>query len=189
MLSSRMRGQDASPGIPARWMTASAPWQAAVMASRSVTDAWTASSAGPAVSGAMSSTRSVRPGRASLGRNIDPTRPAAPVMTMTDTRQPPSHGRTQSPAHRPSNGPASSGPSIPARSQTGTRSYTHSFYQSVRIVGSCPNGLDAGFADTASDERSPHGDYRGSAHSGGGRGAGHRARRLQRAGLAPRGPP
>ena len=57
-----MRGQDASPGIPARWMTASAPWQAAVMASRSVTDAWMASSAGPAVSGAMSSTRSVRPG-------------------------------------------------------------------------------------------------------------------------------
>ena len=98
-----MRGQDASPGIPARWMTASAPWHAAVMASRSVTDAWMASSPGPAVSGAMSSTRSVRPGRASLGRNMDPTRPAAPVMTMTDTLRP---FRCLT---------------IPARSQTGTR--------------------------------------------------------------------
>ena len=98
-----MRGQDASPGIPARWMTASAPWQAAVMASRSVTDAWMASSPGPAVSGAMSSTRSVRPGRASLGRSMDPTRPAAPVMTMTDTMRP---FRCLT---------------IPARSQTGTR--------------------------------------------------------------------
>ena len=57
-----MRSQDSSPGIPARWMTASAPWQAAVMASMSVTDAWMASSPGPAVSGATSSTRSVRPG-------------------------------------------------------------------------------------------------------------------------------
>jgi hypothetical protein len=84
-----MRGQDASPGMPARWMTASAPWQAAVIASMSVTEAWMASSPGPAVSGAMSSTRSVRPGRASLGRSMDPTRPAAPVMTMTDTGQPP----------------------------------------------------------------------------------------------------
>ena len=82
-----MRSQDASPGIPARWMTASAPWQAAVMASMSVTDAWMASSPGPAVSGATSSTRSVRPGRASLGRSMDPTRPAAPVMTTTDTAQ------------------------------------------------------------------------------------------------------
>ena len=110
-----MRGQDASPGIPARWMTASAPWQAAVMASMSVTEAWMASSAGPAVSGAMSSTRSVRPGRASLGRNMEPTRPAAPVMTMTDTRQPLSIA------------------SVPARLQTGTRSRTHPFYQPVRI--------------------------------------------------------
>jgi len=83
-----MLAQDASPEIPARWMTASAPWHAAVMASMSVTDAWIASSPGPAVSGAMSSTRSVRPGAASLGRSMDPTRPAAPVMTMTDTTQP-----------------------------------------------------------------------------------------------------
>src|ERR1700727_3916515 len=83
MFSSLIRSQDASPGIPARWMTASAPWQAAVMASRSVTDAWTTSSPGPAVIGAMSRTRSVRPGRASRGRSIDLTRPAAPVMTTT----------------------------------------------------------------------------------------------------------
>src|SRR6266496_2410982 len=88
MFSSQMRGQSASPGMPARWMTASAPRQAAVMASMSVTDAWMASSPGPAVSGAMSSTRSVRPGRASRGRSMDPTRPAAPVMTTTDTPQP-----------------------------------------------------------------------------------------------------
>jgi len=60
------------------------------MASRSVTDAWIASSPGPATSGAMSSTRSVRPGAASLGRSMDPTRPAAPVITMTDTPSPPS---------------------------------------------------------------------------------------------------
>src|SRR5512142_3085694 len=84
MFSSLIRSQDASPGIPARWMTASAPWQAAVMASRSVTDAWMTSSPGSAVIGAMSSTRSVRPGLASLGRSMEPTRPAAPVMTKTD---------------------------------------------------------------------------------------------------------
>ncbi len=83
-----MRSQDASPGIPARWMTASAPRQACVIASRSVTDAWMASSPGPAASGAMSSTRSVRPGRASRGRSMDPMRPAAPVMTTTDTSKP-----------------------------------------------------------------------------------------------------
>src|SRR5215469_3103204 len=69
-------------------MTASAPWQAAVIASRSVTEAWIASSPGPAVSGTRSSSRSVRSGRASLGRSMDPTRPAAPVMTTTDTGQP-----------------------------------------------------------------------------------------------------
>src|SRR5689334_13217598 len=91
MFSSLIRSQDASPGIPARWMTASAPWQASVMASRSVTDAWTTSSPGSAVIGAMSSTRSVRPGRASLGRSMDPTRPAAPVMTTTDMSSAPSH--------------------------------------------------------------------------------------------------
>jgi len=85
MLVWRIWGQGASPGIPARWMTASAPRHASVMASRSVTDAWIASSPGPATSGAMSSTRSVRPGAASLGRSMDPTRPAAPVITMTDT--------------------------------------------------------------------------------------------------------
>src|SRR5580693_4732167 len=89
MLVSRMRGQDASPGIPARWMTASAPWQAAVIASRSVTEAWIASSPGPAVRGCRSTRRSVRSGRASLGRSMDPTRPAAPVMTTTDTGLPP----------------------------------------------------------------------------------------------------
>src|SRR6516164_2166258 len=60
------------------------------MASISVTDAWMASSPGPAASGAMSSTRSERPGRASLGRSMDPTRPAAPVMTTTDMAQSPS---------------------------------------------------------------------------------------------------
>src|SRR4029077_16828943 len=90
MFTSLMRSQDSSPGIPARWMTASAPRQAAVMASMSLTDAWMASSRGGAVSGATSSTRSVRPGRASLGRSMDPTRPAAPVMTTADTG-PPSH--------------------------------------------------------------------------------------------------
>src|SRR5580698_7329554 len=100
MLVSRMRGQDASPGIPARWMTAAAPWQAAVIASRSVTEAWIVSSPGPAVSGARSSRRSVRPGRASRGRSMDPTRPAAPVMTTTDTGPPPipSNNRTYWPA-------------------------------------------------------------------------------------------
>ena len=61
------------------------------MASMSVTDATMASSPGPAVSGAMSRTRSVRPGRASLARSIDPTRPAAPVMTTMDISQPFSH--------------------------------------------------------------------------------------------------
>src|SRR5579863_4796900 len=85
MLVSRICGHGASPGIPARWMRASAPWHAAVMASRSVTEAWIASSPGPATSGAISSTRRVRPGAASLGRNMDPTRPAAPVITMTVT--------------------------------------------------------------------------------------------------------
>ncbi len=85
------------------------------MASMSVTDAAMASSPGPAVSGAMSRTRSVRPGRASLGRNMDPTRPAAPVMTTTDIFQP----------FR-----------IPAGLRTGTRSFTHSFYQPGRFVGS-----------------------------------------------------
>src|ERR1700722_17277953 len=89
MLVSRIRGHDASPGIPARWMTAPAPWQAAVIASRSVTDAWIASSPGQAVSGCRSIKRSVRSGRASLGRSMDPTRPAAPVMTTTDTGLPP----------------------------------------------------------------------------------------------------
>src|SRR5580704_13484476 len=95
-----MRGQDASPGIPARWMTAAAPWQAAVIASRSVTEAWIVSSPGPAVSGARSSRRSVRSGRASRGRSMDPTRPAAPVMTTTDTGPPPipSNNRTYWPA-------------------------------------------------------------------------------------------
>ena len=115
MFSSLMRSHDASPGMPARWMTASAPWQAAVIASMSVTDAAMASSPGPAVSGAMSRTRSVRPGRASLGRSMDPTRPAAPVMTTTDIPQP----------FR-----------IPAGLRTGTRSFTHSFYQPGRFVGS-----------------------------------------------------
>src|SRR6201982_3140393 len=47
MFSSLMRSHDASPGMPARWMTASAPWQAAVIASMSVTDAAMASSPGP----------------------------------------------------------------------------------------------------------------------------------------------
>ncbi len=56
------------------------------MASMSATDAWIASSPGPASSGAMSSTRSVRPGAASLGRSMEPIRPAAPVITMTGTR-------------------------------------------------------------------------------------------------------
>ena len=70
------------------------------MASMSVTDAAMTSSPGPAVSGARSSSRSVRPGRASLGRSMDPTRPAAPVMRTTDTPGPfsdlayrPGHGR------------------------------------------------------------------------------------------------
>ena len=108
MLVSWMRGQGASPGIPARWMTASAPRHAAVMASRSVTDASIASSPGPATSGATSSTRSVRSGRASLGRSIDPTRPAAPVITMTDTAyqapffgQQPGKCGNSGPGHRP----------------------------------------------------------------------------------------
>ena len=51
-----------------------------------------ASSPGPAASGPMSSRRRVRPGRASLGRNMDPISPAAPVMTTTDTRSPPLSG-------------------------------------------------------------------------------------------------
>ncbi len=96
-----MASHGASPGIPARWTTASAPWHAAVMASRSVTDAWIASSPGPATSGAMSSTRSVRPGAASLGRSMDPTRPAAPVITMTGTLSPP-----RAPFYQPAGQPA-----------------------------------------------------------------------------------
>ena len=40
MFVSRTRGQDNSPGIPARWMTASAPWQAAVTDPSPVTDGY-----------------------------------------------------------------------------------------------------------------------------------------------------
>src|SRR5271166_6563908 len=167
MLRSRMRRQDASPGIPARWMTASAPWQAAVMASMSVTDAWMASSPGPAVSGAMSSRRSARPGRASLGRNMDPTRPAAPVMRMTDTRQ-----------------PLSIAP-VPARLQTGTRSRTHLFYQPVRIVGSYSDGLGTGFFDTLANGSPAPGRSVDMTHGGGGRGDWHHTFRIRRAGTSP----
>jgi hypothetical protein len=68
-------------------MTASAPAQAPVIAARSVTDAVTSSSPGPGggLSGATSSRRSVRPGRASRERSMEPIRPAAPVMRTVDT--------------------------------------------------------------------------------------------------------
>ena len=47
MFTSRMRSHDDSLGMPPRWMTASTPAQAAVIAARSVTDAVSASSPGP----------------------------------------------------------------------------------------------------------------------------------------------
>src|ERR1700761_888032 len=86
MLTSRIGPQASSVGMPPRWMTASAPAQAAVIAARSVTDAVTASSPGPAGSGSgtTSSSRSTRPGRASRVRSIEPMRPAAPVTRMVD---------------------------------------------------------------------------------------------------------
>src|SRR6266516_3141412 len=88
MLTARMRSHAASPEIAARWMTASTPVQAAVMASRSVTEAVTLSSpgpAGPAGRGAVSSRRRVRPGRASRGRSMVPIAPDAPVMRIVGT--------------------------------------------------------------------------------------------------------
>ena len=150
------------------------------MASRSVTDASIASSAGPATSGATSSRRSVRSGRASLGRSIDPTRPAAPVITMTDTcvSAPFSVRAGQVREFRPG-------------SQTGTSWRPHLFYQRIRIVGSYSDGLYTGFLDAAKDERPPPGDHRSRAHHGGGSRACHRAGHVRRAGAAacrPRGP-
>ena len=69
----------------ARWITAEAPWHAAVIASMSVTEARITSSAGPAVMSAMSSRRRVRSGRASRGRSMVPIPPAAPVMRIVGT--------------------------------------------------------------------------------------------------------
>src|SRR5690348_15300468 len=80
-----MSAQEASPEMPARWITAEAPRQAAVIASMSVTEARITSSAGPAVMSVMSSRRRVRPGRASRGRSMDPISPAAPVMRIVGT--------------------------------------------------------------------------------------------------------
>src|SRR6516165_2580634 len=88
MFTGRMRSHAASPASAARWMTASTPAQAAVMAARSVTEAVTLSSPGPARPpgrGAVSSRRRVRPGRASRGRSMVPIRPAAPVMRIVGT--------------------------------------------------------------------------------------------------------
>src|ERR1022692_1197951 len=91
MLTSMIRSHGASPGRPARWITASAPALASVMAARSVTDARTTSSAAPggtpaaAPGGTTSSRRSVRPGRASRVRSMDPIRPEAPVIRIVGT--------------------------------------------------------------------------------------------------------
>src|ERR1022692_4595382 len=91
MLTSMIRSHGASPGRPARWITASAPALASVMAARSVTDARTTSSSAPggtpaaAPGGTTSSRRSVRPGRASRVRSMDPIRPEAPVIRIVGT--------------------------------------------------------------------------------------------------------
>src|SRR5579875_1443486 len=85
MLTSRMLSQGSSPAYPPRWITASAPRHASVIAAMSVTEAWIASSFGPAVTGATSSRRRVRPGAASRDRSIVPICPAAPVITIVGT--------------------------------------------------------------------------------------------------------
>ena len=91
MLTSRIGAQASSVGIPPRWMTASAPAQAAVIAAMSVTDAVRASSPGPAArgSGTTSSRRSTRPGLASRERSMVPIAPAAPVMRIVGTKPEP----------------------------------------------------------------------------------------------------
>ena len=83
-----IRSHGASRDRPPRWITASTPSQAAAIAARSVTEARTTSSPGPASSGAMSSSRSTRPGRASLGRIRVPIPPAAPVISTVDNEAP-----------------------------------------------------------------------------------------------------
>src|ERR1019366_8237008 len=91
MLTSKTRSHGASPGRPARWITASAPALASVSAARSVTDARTTSSPAPgdtpstAGGGITSSRRSVRPGRGSRVRSMDPIRPDAPVIRIVGT--------------------------------------------------------------------------------------------------------
>src|SRR5213080_3307839 len=85
MFTARMRSHAASSAIAARWMTAFTPAQAAVIASRSATEADTVSSPGPAVRDAVSSRRRVRPGRARRGRSMVPIWPAAPVMRIVGT--------------------------------------------------------------------------------------------------------
>src|SRR5262252_9242960 len=85
MLTWSMSAQEASVAMFARWITAEAPREAAVIASMSVTEAWITSSAGPAVRSAVSSRRRIRPWRASRGRSMDPISPAAPVMRIVGT--------------------------------------------------------------------------------------------------------
>src|SRR2546429_81970 len=95
MFTAAMRSHAASSAIAARWMTASTPAQAAVIASRSVTEAVTRSSSGAASGGgvstgarstgtgsrgAVSSRRRVRPGRARRGRRMLPVLPAPPGL-------------------------------------------------------------------------------------------------------------
>src|ERR1035438_5204062 len=86
MLISMIWSQGPSPDTPPRWITASAPDKASVIAAISVTDAMTTSSSGPGeAGGVMSSRRSVRPGRPRRSRSMDPIRPDPPVMTMIGT--------------------------------------------------------------------------------------------------------
>src|ERR1022692_1546749 len=101
MLMAMIRSHGASPGRPTRWITASAPALASVTAARSVTEAKTTSSLAPGGrpttgggvraggtrggGGTTSSRRSVRPGRASRVRSMDPIRPEAPVIRIVGT--------------------------------------------------------------------------------------------------------
>src|SRR5258705_1419659 len=86
MLTSMILAQGPTRDNPQRWPTGPAPAQPWVIAARSVTEATIASSPGPGEDGGvMSSSRSVRPGRASRWRSMDPIRPDPPVMTMIGT--------------------------------------------------------------------------------------------------------
>src|SRR5262249_38096639 len=82
MLSWSISSQGASVAMAARWITAAAPRHAAVIASRSVIEAWTTSSAGPRVGAARSSGRGARGGRPGRGPSRPPPPPGAGGMGL-----------------------------------------------------------------------------------------------------------